>query len=89
MKSIGEFFARIRGKQGDEMRLRLTIQEIIEKYAKVKVPFDAVTFSIKTLSIKGLSQGAKSTLFTKKLSILKELGERVPNRPIENLRFTE
>ncbi|MDB5238830.1 MAG: hypothetical protein JWO00_165 [Candidatus Parcubacteria bacterium] len=87
MKSIGEFFARIRNKQTDEIRLRLSVQEIIEKYAKTKLPFDAISFSIKTISIKGLSQGAKSAIFIKKPVILKELAEKVPNRPIEYIRL--
>ena len=87
MKSISEFFSRILGKQGEEMRLRLAFQEIIEKYAKTKVPFDAISFSIKTVSIKGLSQGAKSAIFIKKPAMLKEIAERVPNRPIENIQL--
>jgi hypothetical protein len=87
MKSIGEFFARIRNKQMDELRLRLAIQEIIEKYAKVKPAFDDISFSIKTVSIKGLSQAAKSHLFVKKIAILKEIEEKVPVKKIENIRL--
>ena len=87
MKSIGEFFARIRGKQMDEMRLRLCIQEIIEKYTKVKLSFDDISFSIKSVSVKGLGQAAKSAVFVKKTAILKEIGDKVPSRQIDDIKL--
>ena len=87
MKNISEFFARIQGKFGTEIRLRLAVQEIIERYTKIKLPLDAISFSIKTVNIKGLNQGAKSFLFTKKTAILKELSEKVPSRVIENINL--
>jgi hypothetical protein len=88
VKSIGEFFARIRNKHLDEMRLRLTVQEIIEKHAKTKPSPDSISFSTRSVSVKGLSQAAKSVIFVKKTAILKELNDNFPGRSIENINLS-
>lgn len=87
MKSIGEFFARIRGKQAQELRLRFAVREIVKRYAGIEILPSSISFSMKAVSIKGLSQAAKSALFVKQSAIIKEIQEKVPERPVDSIRF--
>ena len=86
MKSIAEFFARIQGKQAQKIALYINTQEIIAKEARIDVPIESITFSGKTLSLKGLDQAAKSVIFIKKSGILRQIKEKLPNIIVEDIR---
>jgi hypothetical protein len=72
MKSIGEFFARVRTGHAKEIYRRTTAQSAVKKYSGVDIPVEQISFSGKSLVLEGLSQEAKSTLFVKTQAILAE-----------------
>ena len=86
MNSIGSFFSRIQGVFAGKIVLYSSAQEIIKKVAGIEVPLEALSFSGKSLIIKGLDQAARSVIFIKKSAILKELNQKIPGRVIEDIR---
>jgi len=87
MKSIGEFFVKIRGKHAEEIFLRTIVQKSVKELSGADVPLEAIGFKPKTLILRGLSQSAKSAVFVKRTAIIKDLGSRQNARPIQEIRF--
>lgn len=87
MKSIGEFFAKIQGRQAQKILIYKIVQEAVNKQVNVDLDLAAVSFKAKSVVIKGLSQTAKNQLFIKKPAILKEINSRSAPRIVEDMRF--
>ena len=87
MKGIGEFFGRMQGKFAQEIAVRAVIQEIIKKQTTLEVPLDKITFVGMDMVLKNLDQTAKSAVFIKKASLLKEIAAIVSKKSITNIRF--
>ncbi len=86
MRSIGEFLSRIRNKQAQEIFLRSTIQTALKTTLAIDADIDAIEFKGGAVLIKGLSQTAKSALYMKKGSLLKEIAKLLPTRAVNDVK---
>ncbi len=86
MKGIAEFFARIQNKQAQEIMCRKAGQEAL-KTVGIDVEIGDIGFKGSTLTLKRLSQTAKTQLFIKKAFVLKEIAARPVGRTITEIRF--
>lgn len=87
MQNISEFFSKILGKHAKEVHLRTVIQEILKKYIRTDLPLESIILSGGVLSLKGIDQTAKSVIFIKKATILKELNEKSLGRIVSDIRL--
>jgi hypothetical protein len=86
MRSIGEFFSKIKSRQAQEIFLRTIIQQVLKKVAGIDVEISQIAFKGFTVNVKGLSQPAKAQLFMKKGAALKEIEIQSPGRRITDIR---
>ena len=77
----------MQGKFAQEIAVRAVIQEIIKKQTTLEVPLDKITFVGMDMVLKNLDQTAKSAVFIKKASLLKEIAATVSKKNITNIRF--
>ena len=77
----------MQGKFAQEIAVRAVIQEIIKKQTTLEVPLDKITFVGMDMVLKNLDQTAKSAVFIKKASLLKEIAAIVSKKSITNIRF--
>ena len=73
MKSISEFFGRFRNIQVRELLVRLAVQQALKGWLALEVPLEAISCKGATVTLKGIDQSARSALFIKKETILKEI----------------
>jgi hypothetical protein len=86
MRSISEFFKDIKGRQARAARLRTVVQEAVIKHAGVRVPLEAISLSAGAAVLKGLDQTEKSVVFIKKTAILAEIGARLGDGSVADMR---
>ncbi|MGC9605376.1 MAG: hypothetical protein ABSF56_01275 [Minisyncoccia bacterium] len=87
MKSISEFFENIRTRQARTARLCTVVQGAVEEHAHIPVQLEAISFSGRTAVIRGLDQTAKSVVFVKKTAILAEIGAKLGDRSVVDIRL--
>jgi len=63
------------------------VKDAVGKASGADVPLEAISFKPRAIVLSGLSQSAKSAVFIKKTSILRELEARSIGRPISDIRF--
>ena len=86
MKSISELLGRIRNIQARESLVRLAVQETLKKQLSFEIPLEAISCKGAAVSLKGIDQAARSALFIKKESILKEINAAQSVRVIQDIR---
>jgi len=87
MQSIGDFFKRIGGVHAKEMALRGSIQTAIKELIDIDVPIGDIVFKSGVVTLKNISQGAKSVVFIQKQKIIEKLNLVLgPNQQIADIR---
>lgn len=86
MFNIGQFFKKAQNKHTQELFIRSTIKDAIQKQTNIEIPIEAISFTSQTLILKGISQGAKSQIFIKKQLILQEINTKQNIRKILDVR---
>jgi len=86
MKSISEFFGRFRNIQVRESLVRLAVQQALKSRLVLEVPLESISCKGATVTLKGIDQAARSALFIKKESILKEINGLQTVRIIRDIR---
>ncbi len=86
MLKIADFFKRIQNKHSQELFIRSTIQASIKKYTKVELPIESISLKSGIVSLKGISQTARSQVFIKKQAIIEELNSTQTIRIVTDIR---
>lgn len=85
MKKIGLFFDKFNSKALIEIRKREVICNIIKKIIGDDIPIQNISFSNRTLKIKG-SSGLKNQILIKKKVILDLLKKEISSIKIEDIQ---
>jgi hypothetical protein len=85
MKRVSEFFGRIRNLQAREALVRLAVQQALKNRLTLEIPMGSISYKGATVILKGIDQAARSALFIKKASILKEINTSQSVRTIEDI----
>ena len=88
MYGIGGFFKKIQNSFSGEIILRNIIKDAVCKHCGIELSIDNVSYKNGVINLKHLNQSAKSAVFIKKVSILKELKEKVSGKTITDIRFS-
>lgn len=86
MFNIGQFFTKIKGKQGKEILIRQSIVDAIKKHTGIDIPLSSVEFRASIPTIKGLSSAQKSAIFIKKTAIIADVNNQQSFRRIDDIR---
>ena len=86
MRSIAEFFKRIQSARTQDLFVRTVIQEVLKRRLSIDVPASALSFSSSTLIVSGISHAARSELFIKKESVLRDINSGQDIRQISDIR---
>lgn len=78
MKEIGQFLGKFNSVALKEIRKREVICEIIKNIIKQDIKIEDISFSNKTIKIKG-SAIFKNQILIKKDALLKEIGKKLSN----------
>ena len=86
MFGIGEFFKRVQGTYSKEILLRTNIVSAIKKLTGAEIGLDNIILKSGVVTLNGVSQALKSTVYIKKQAILKEINERQVGTVIKDMR---
>ena len=86
MFGIGKFFERIQNSYTKEIFVRSTIIDALKKIVNIDVSIKDISIKGDTLSISGISQSARSVIYIKKESIMKEINGIQKIKQINNIR---
>jgi hypothetical protein len=86
MLKLGDLFARIKNVQAQELVVRNSVKDSLNKVANIGVPAENISIRSGVVSIKGLSQGERSVIFIKKQKILEEIGKIQTVKKISDIR---
>ncbi len=86
MFSIADFFKRIQGVQAKEVFLRNAIKDSIKKHVGLEIPVEEIEVKSSTVNLKNVSSAARSAVFIKKGTILREINEIQQMRVITDVR---
>jgi len=86
MRSIGEFFKRIKNTQASGFFLQSAIGEIVKKITNVNIPPESIKISSSKVILNGISQTARSEIFIKREAILKEINNVAGKVKITEIR---
>ena len=86
MKRISEFFERIRNIHAREALVRIAAQQALKTQLLIEVGLESISCKGDAIALKGIDQSARSALFIKKESILKEINEAQTVRIIRDIR---
>jgi hypothetical protein len=86
MIGIADFFKKIKGSFAKEVFVRNAIKEAVKKYAGADVNIEDVSFQGSTAILKNINQSARSTVFIKKHSIIKEINSAQNVRIVSDIR---
>lgn len=86
MLNIGEFFKKIKNKHSQELFIRSTIKDVIKKHTKIELAIESISLKSSTVSLKGVSQTARSQMFIKKQIIIDEINAVQTIRKITDVR---
>ncbi len=70
MLRISEFFKRIGGIQAREIAFRAGVQAAIKESTGVEIPIQSISFRSGKISLKNISQAARSAVFIKRSAII-------------------
>ena len=73
MKRISELLGRMIGIQARESLVLIAVQQALKSRLSLEVPLEAISCKGATVTLKGIDQSARSALFIKKETILKEI----------------
>jgi len=86
MRSIAEFFEKIKSARAKEAFIRTVVQSALKEAASIEVPLEAISISSSIITLKGIGQAARAAAFIKKPAILREINTRQAVRDITDLR---
>ena len=86
MLKISEFFKRIQGKQAKEFLMRSSVQSVVRKYTGVDIPLESISLNSDVVTLKDISQSARSAIFIKKQAILAEINSAQTIRTITGIK---
>jgi hypothetical protein len=86
MKNISEFFKRIGGIQAKQIALRASIQAAVKESIGLEIPLGDISVRSGSVTLKGLSQSARSVLFIHKLKILTTINDLQSIEKITDIR---
>ena len=73
MFGIGEYFKNIRSSFTKQLFVRSVVSKIIYKYLNTEISPDKMSIKGGIVTIRGISQAAKSVIFTKKTTLISEI----------------
>jgi len=88
MDNISNFFSKIQNTQIQKLIIYKIVQEAVKSKANIEVNLDSISFKSKSVIIKGISQTAKSQIFTKIPSLLEEINAKIYPRIITKISFS-
>jgi hypothetical protein len=86
MKRISELLGRIIGIQSSEALVLIAVQQALKKQFALEVPLGSISRKGSSITLKGIDQSARSALFIKKESVLKEINITQSVRIIRDIR---
>lgn len=87
MFNLSGFFNKIQNVFVKEFFLREKIRKIIKDKTKIDIKIENIINKDGLIILKKLNQGAKSTIFVKKLAILESFAKEEITKKIKNINF--
>jgi len=86
MRGIGEFFKRIQNTRASGFFLQSAIVDIVKKITNISISPESIKISSSKVILNGISQAARSEIFIKRESILKEINNVAGKVKITEIR---
>ena len=86
MKSIGEFFKRIKNFQTEEIALRSSISDIINETIGLGIPIEKISIKAGIITLRSISHSARSTIYINKEKIINLINNKNGSGKIKDIR---
>ncbi len=86
MFNIGQFFKKFENARLKEVGFRIIVQKELKEIASIEVPIEAVSIKASVISLNGLSQGARSVIYIKKMAIIDAINREQRSYKVSDIR---
>jgi hypothetical protein len=86
MIGLGEFFKKVQNSFSKELLLRATIKNVISKYTGIDLKIEDISYKAGLITLKNISQAARSVVFIKKRVILEEIYNQKIGQEISDIK---
>ncbi len=86
MFNIGQILNKVRALRESDIGIRTAIKNAVAKYTEIDVPVEHVQIKSGKATIKNISQAARSVVFMKKETILRDISETLQNNKVKDIQ---
>jgi hypothetical protein len=87
MFNISHFLEKIRGIQAKSAFERIIVHNVILKNIGIDIPIENVSIKSTVITLKNISQSAKSAIYIKKLLLLEDINKNQNNIIAKDIRY--